>query len=75
MWRHGESFGLVWCDATDGSSLLTCGLVRSVRFGLPGLGFMWSGPSVLIDGSWSRPSGGFCLCASVGVRTVLVRSS
>ena len=46
-----------------------------VGFGLPGIGFVWSGPSVLIDGSWSRLSGGFCLCSSVGVSTVLVRSS
>ena len=34
MWRHGGSFGLVRCDR---SSLLTCGLVCSVRFGLPGV--------------------------------------
>ena len=34
MLRHGESFGLVCCDR---SSFLTCGLVCSVRFGLPGM--------------------------------------
>ena len=34
VWRHGESFGLVCCDR---SSLLTCGLVCSVRFGLPNM--------------------------------------
>ena len=33
--------------------------------------FMRSGLTVR---SWSRLSGGFCLCSSVGVRTVLVRS-
>ena len=40
-------------------------------FGLLGFSFMRSGLTVR---SWSRLSGGFCLCSSVGARTVLVRS-
>ena len=52
---------------------LCSGLLCSIWFSW--YGFLWSWPSVLIDCSWSRLSGRFCLCWFGGIRTLLVWSS